>query len=29
MALLLFWLLRLTLGYGFGVEGILGFPALP
>ena len=29
MALLLFWLLRLTLSYGFGVEGILGFPALP
>jgi hypothetical protein len=23
------WLLRLTLTYGFGVEGILGFPALP
>ena len=29
MALLLFWLLRLTLSYGFRVEGILGFPALP
>ena len=29
MALLLFWLLRLTLSYGFGVKGILGFPALP
>ena len=29
LALLLFWLLRLTLSYGFGVEGILGFPALP
>jgi hypothetical protein len=28
-ALLMFWLLRLTLSYGFGVEGILGFPALP
>ena len=29
IALLSFWLLRLTLSYGFGVEGILGFPALP
>ena len=29
MSLLLFWLLRLTLSYGFGVEGILGFPDLP
>ncbi|QNI92862.1 hypothetical protein SynBOUM118_02539 [Synechococcus sp. BOUM118] len=28
-ALMAFWLLRLTLTYGFGVEGILGFPALP
>ena len=29
IALLSFWLLRLALSYGFGVEGILGFPALP
>ena len=29
MALLLFWLLRLTLSYCFGVKGILGFPVLP
>ena len=28
-ALLMFWLLRLTLSYGFGVEGILGVPAFP
>ena len=28
-ALMTFWLLRLGLTYGFGVEGILGFPALP
>ena len=29
MSLLLFWLLRVTLSYSFGVEGILGFPDLP
>ena len=29
MALLLSWMLRLILTFGFGVEGILGFPALP
>ncbi len=29
LALMALWLLRLTLTYGFGVEGILGFPALP
>ena len=28
LALMALWLLRLTLTYGFGVEGILGFPAL-
>ena len=29
LALMAFWLLRLALTYGFRVEGILGFPALP
>ena len=29
LAVMALWLLRLTLSYGFGVEGILGFPALP
>jgi hypothetical protein len=26
-ALLLYWLLRLILSYGYGFEGMLGFPA--
>ena len=29
LALMVLWLLRLTLSYGFGVAGILGFPPLP
>jgi hypothetical protein len=29
LALMVLWLLRLTLSCGFGVAGILGFPPLP